>query len=127
VLDTGRAALFQDRQHKIFEREVLTLPTDTTAASNTLTIAALVDLLAERAEIPKARARAVLDTLANIVQAQLAEGVTVVLPGLGRLVPENKPERQGRNPATGESIAIAAKTVARFKPAADLRAAINNA
>jgi DNA-binding protein HU-beta len=38
-----------------------------------------------------------------------------VVPGLGKLVLVQRQARMGRNPATGESIAIPAKTVVKFR------------
>lgn len=39
------------------------------------------------------------------------------LPGLGKLVKQHRNARQGRNPATGETIQIPAKTVCKFRVA----------
>lgn len=39
------------------------------------------------------------------------------LPGLGKLVKKNRSARTGRNPATGETIQIPAKTVVKFRVA----------
>jgi DNA-binding protein HU-beta len=38
-----------------------------------------------------------------------------VVPGLGKLVKQKRKARMGRNPATGETIKIAAKTVLKFR------------
>jgi DNA-binding protein HU-beta len=40
-----------------------------------------------------------------------------VIPGLGRLVKAERKARIGRNPQTGESIKIKAKTVVKFRVA----------
>ncbi len=40
-----------------------------------------------------------------------------VIPGLGRLVKQNRKARMGRNPQTGEAIKIPAKTVVKFRVA----------
>ena len=45
-------------------------------------------------------------------------------PGLGRLVLVNRKVRMGRNPATGETIKIAAKRVLKFRVAKEAKAAI---
>jgi DNA-binding protein HU-beta len=37
-----------------------------------------------------------------------------MLPGLGKMAKKHRAERMGRNPATGESIKIPAKTVVKF-------------
>jgi DNA-binding protein HU-beta len=47
-----------------------------------------------------------------------------VLPGIGRLVKIDRKARIGRNPATGESIKIAAKKVVKFRIAKSAKDAI---
>ena len=49
---------------------------------------------------------------------------TFTLPGLGKLVLVNRKARIGRNPATGESIKIAAKRVVKFRVAKAAKDAI---
>ena len=51
------------------------------------------------------------------------EGV-MPLPGLGKLVKVHRKARMGRNPATGESIQIAAKTVVKFRVAKAAKEAV---
>ncbi|MBT7553095.1 HU family DNA-binding protein, partial [bacterium] len=46
------------------------------------------------------------------------------LPGLGKLVKVNRKAREGRNPATGESIHIPAKTVVKFRVAKAAKEAV---
>ena len=47
-----------------------------------------------------------------------------VIPGIGRLVRMDRKARMGRNPATGESIKIAAKKVVKFRVAKAAKDAI---
>jgi len=47
-----------------------------------------------------------------------------VLPGIGRLVRQERKARIGRNPATGEKIKIAAKKVVKFRVAKTVKDAI---
>ena len=51
-----------------------------------------------------------------------ADGFTV--PGLGKLVKQRRKARMGRNPATGETIKIKAKTVLKFRIAKAAKDAI---
>lgn len=46
------------------------------------------------------------------------------VPGLGKLVKKHRAARMGRNPATGESISIPAKTVVKFRVAKAAKDAI---
>lgn len=67
----------------------------------------------------------VLKTAGDVIQAALAEGGGAVLPGLGGLSVKIRAAREGRNPATGESIQIAAKKVPHFSAAKALKDAVN--
>lgn len=68
---------------------------------------------AEDAGISKVEAKAAIESLVNQAYAGAADGFTV--PGLGKLVKVDRKARTGRNPATGETIQIAAKTVLKFR------------
>ena len=49
---------------------------------------------------------------------------TYTLPGIGKLVLVNRKERLGRNPKTGETISIPAKTVVKFRVAKACKEAV---
>jgi DNA-binding protein HU-beta len=65
-----------------------------------------------------------LDELAKTALQKTRKNGLFVLPGLGRLVKSNRKARLGRNPATGEAIRIAAKTVVKFRVAKAAKDAI---
>ncbi len=69
--------------------------------------------LAERTGLQKKEVQTVLDELAQLAYQEAKNGFTI--PGLGKLVQVNRAARMGRNPATGESIHIPAKTVVKFR------------
>ena len=79
--------------------------------TKTQTIAAL----AERSELSKGQVSDLLEQLASLAYVEAKNGFT--LPGIGKLVLVNRKERLGRNPATGETITIPAKTVVKFRVA----------
>ena len=56
---------------------------------------------------------------------QLAAGNEVKFTGFGKFSTVARPAREGRNPQTGESMQIAAKTAAKFSPGAELKKAVN--
>lgn len=60
----------------------------------------------------------------DAVVAALVDGDPVRLAGLGTFKPKSLPERQGRNPATGEAITIKASKKISYTPAADLKGKI---
>lgn len=49
----------------------------------------------------------------------------MTLIGLGRFTKKTRPARKGVNPATGEKLKIAAKTVPVFKPGSAFKDAVN--
>ena len=82
----------------------------------------LVAALAKEAEITKVQADDVLTSLASIIEEDvLKSGSTITIPGLGTFKQKNVAARVGRNPATGESINISAKTSITFKMASSLK------
>lgn len=77
----------------------------------------LINEIAAKASLNKSDAKAALDaTLESIAQA-LANDDKVQLIGFGTFSMVEKPERTGINPRTKEKITIAARKVAKFKPA----------
>ena len=78
--------------------------------------------LAESVEITKKQSVQFLDELAALAYKQAKNSFTV--PGLGKLVLVNRKARQGRNPATGETIQIPAKRVVKFRVAKAAKDAI---
>ena len=78
--------------------------------------------LAEKAGVEKKQAADMLDALVTMAVREASDGFTI--PGLGKLVKVERAARTGRNPATGESIQIAAKTVLKFKIAKAAKDAI---
>ncbi len=72
----------------------------------------LVGALADKTGLTKAKAKEVLDAHAELLTQELQAAGSVQLVGIGKLKLGHRPERQGRNPSTGETITIkAAKTI----------------
>ena len=65
-----------------------------------------------------------VDGVLDAIQDALAKGDTVALTGFGTFSVRSRPARTGRNPATGESIEIAASKSPAFKAGKTLRDAI---
>jgi DNA-binding protein HU-beta len=65
-----------------------------------------------------------MDGLAETAIAEVMKNGVFVLPGIGRLVRVDRKARMGGNPATGESIKIAAKDVVKFRVAKAAKDAI---
>jgi DNA-binding protein HU-beta len=78
--------------------------------------------LAEKVGISKKQAVQTIEALADMAYKNAKNSFT--LPGLGKLVLVNRKARMGRNPATGETIKIAAKRVVKFRVAKAAKDAI---
>jgi DNA-binding protein HU-beta len=90
----------------------------------TLTLKHIAAELAEGHDLTKKAAEAVLDDFVAVVTRQLVKGDKIRLSGLGILQVRDRPARTARNPATGESIAVAASKKIAFRPAKDLKDAV---
>lgn len=84
----------------------------------------LIEKIAVGAEISKDSAKKALEATLEAVKNALIEGDTVQLIGFGTFSVNERPAREGINPATKEKITIAAKKVAKFKAGAALADAI---
>jgi DNA-binding protein HU-beta len=69
--------------------------------------------VAEAAGISKKQAAAAMEALTRMAYKGAKDGFT--FPGVGKLVKVKRKARMGRNPATGETISIPAKTVLKFR------------
>jgi DNA-binding protein HU-beta len=82
-------------------------------AKKPMTKSQIIDHLATNAELPKKAMVAIIDDLVGLAYKQAKVGFTI--PGLGKLVVNDRKARMGRNPATGEAIKIKAKKVLKFR------------
>jgi DNA-binding protein HU-beta len=85
----------------------------------------LVAALADQMGSDKKVAGAALDAIAEIVAREVASGGAVTLPGLGKVACRARPERQVRNPATGETVTKAADKQVKFSIAKALKDSVN--
>ena len=90
--------------------------------SKSLSKSQVAAAIAEKAEISKKQAVAILENIADLAYKNAKNSFT--LPGLGKLVLVNRKARIGRNPATGEQIQIPAKRVVKFRVAKAAKDAI---
>ena len=79
------------------------------------TKSAIMAAIAEAAEISKKQAVAAYDKLLEIAYAGAKTPKGIMLPGLGKMLKAKSKARTGRNPATGETIKIPARTKAKFR------------
>ncbi|MES2698260.1 MAG: integration host factor subunit beta [Pseudomonadota bacterium] len=67
----------------------------------------------------------VVDIFFDEISTRLAEGGRVELRGFGTFSTRQRDARTGRNPRTGDSVAVAAKRVPYFKPGKEMRERLN--
>ena len=75
----------------------------------------LTSELAEATGTSKKVANQFLDSLGQIAYREVKKNGELTVPGLGKLVKQQRKARMGRNPATGAAISIPAKTVVKFR------------
>ena len=78
--------------------------------------------LAETVGLTRKQAVQTLEALVALAYKNAKNSFTI--PGLGKIVLVNRKARMGRNPATGETIKIAAKRVVKFRVAKAAKDAI---
>ncbi|NOY69783.1 MAG: HU family DNA-binding protein [Deltaproteobacteria bacterium] len=85
------------------------------------------DLVSKVAEVvaTKKEAQAAVDTVLSAITDSLAAGDTVTLVGFGTFKTVKRGARTGRNPQTGKTLEIAARTAAKFTPGKALKDAVN--
>jgi DNA-binding protein HU-beta len=87
----------------------------------------LVDNVAEKAGISKAKATTAVNTAMKSINAALKKGDRVRLIGFGTFSVSPRKARSGRTAQTGATIKIAARKVATFRPGPELKRAISKA
>ena len=85
----------------------------------------LVEMMASKAGLTKADAARALDAFMESVTETLKKGEKVSLVGFGTFATSKREARTGRNPRTGETVNITARTAATFKAGAKLKDALN--
>ena len=85
----------------------------------------LIGKIAGEAGITKFAATVAVDSLLDGITSSLKKGQRVTLVGFGTFAPSRRKARTGRNPQTGETIKIKAKTGVRFKVGKQLDEKLN--
>ncbi len=85
----------------------------------------LIATVAQETDISKAKATEVVDAVFGAIEKSLKQKEEVRLVGFGTFVTAAREATKGRNPRTGEEIAIPASTSVRFKAGKTLKDAVN--
>jgi len=76
----------------------------------------LLNALAERNDLSRKEADALLTSFTDIITETVCRGEDVAISGFAKFRRIDRPARMARNPATGETVKVAAKRVARITP-----------
>jgi integration host factor subunit alpha len=79
----------------------------------------------EQLGFSKKNSAAIVESVFDIIKANLATGEKIKISGFGNFVVKKKNARRGRNPQTGEEIEITSRKVLNFKASQVLRRALN--
>jgi integration host factor subunit beta len=91
-----------------------------------MTKADLIDLVAERAKLPRGRAELLVGQMFDCMVEALRRGDGIEIRGFGSFSIREYREYQGRNPRTGEAVHVRPKRLAFFKVGKELRERVNN-
>lgn len=86
--------------------------------------AEFIAAVAEKTTLKRKDVEAMFNGFWDVVSEQLAKGESVNFVGIGSFATKQRPARSGRNPLTGKTLEIAAKTVPQFKAGAKLKDAV---
>ena len=86
----------------------------------------LIAAIAERAELSKKDSEKALKAFVDVVTEELKKENKIQLVGFGTFEVSSRNARTGRNPHTGEEMAIAACKAPKFKAGKALKDAVNN-
>ncbi|MCX6763843.1 MAG: HU family DNA-binding protein [Candidatus Moranbacteria bacterium] len=89
-----------------------------------MTKSQILGALAEKSGLAKKDVVTLMDELTNLAYAEVKSNGVFIIPGIGKMVKMDRKERMGVNPATGEKIKIAAKTVVKFRLAKAAKEAV---
>jgi DNA-binding protein HU-beta len=89
-----------------------------------MTQSEVINHFAEKFGIKRAQAKEFFDELSTLAIQEVQSNGEFVLPGFGKLVLSKRNPREGRNPATGETIQIPAKTSLKFRVGKPMKDAV---
>ncbi|MFH1866637.1 MAG: HU family DNA-binding protein [Patescibacteria group bacterium] len=80
-----------------------------------MTKSQVLQALAEKLGKTRKEASDIMEAIVGLAYSETKKSGEFTIPGLGKLVKKNRAARTGRNPATGATIQIPAKTVVKFR------------
>ena len=89
-----------------------------------MTKSQIIAALADKFGKTKKEITEMIDALVTMAYQETKKNGEFTIPGLGKIQKKDRAARMGRNPATGESISIPARTVVKFRIAKAAKEAI---
>ena len=87
----------------------------TKASKKRMSQSEVVNHFAEKFDLKRAQVKELFEELAGLAAREVKSNGEFVLPGFGKMVLSERKAREGRNPQTGETIQIPAKTALKFR------------
>ncbi|HLM54768.1 MAG TPA: HU family DNA-binding protein [Pyrinomonadaceae bacterium] len=84
----------------------------------------VVNHIAEKFELKRAQVKELFEELGSLASSEVKSSGEFVLPGFGKLVLSERKAREGRNPQTGDTIQIPAKTTLKFRLSKGMKDAV---
>lgn len=85
----------------------------------------IADKIASEQNLTKAQAKAIVESVFSQIAEAAKAGAETSIPSFGKFKIKETPEREGRNPATGATIKIAASKKLTFAPGKAVKGALN--
>ena len=90
-----------------------------------MTKADIVEKVQAGTGLTKKESAEMVETVFSIMKSTLESGENLKISGFGSFIVKQKSDRRGRNPQTGETLTIKARSILTFKPSTLLKQAIN--
>ena len=91
----------------------------------TLTKAQIIESFQNNLGFTKNQSSEIIESILSIMKDALANSEDVLISGFGKFCVNEKKERRGRNPATGDDMMLAPRKVVTFKCSGKLRGKLN--
>ena len=96
-------------------------------AKRIMTKSELIEMIARKQKhLPAKDVELAVKHLLDLMSDALSNGERIEIRGFGSFSLHFRPPRIGRNPKTGEAVALSGKYVPHFKPGKDLRERVND-
>ena len=92
-----------------------TMATKAATGKKRMTQSEVINHFSESTGMKRAQVKEFFEELSTLAAREVKSNGEFVLPGFGKLVKSERKAREGRNPATGETIQIPAKTTLKFR------------